>query len=954
MAKTNVLTILIALIVIMSATSVYAAHDVTITVDPDAANCNTLGDTFTITVENDFSSANNIAEVRIYEGTAGIVDFDCGPAPSGWSLFDFTADFGYCEYKAQGGNAIQPDSSVDFTFDAVMSSDACFSEFLISTLDDAQPIGEHKYTSPKVYIDCTLPVLTKTVGDPKVLIDPSCDPGITTCDYWIRQGVPIDISASDDEDVCDLGIDYCKWRVTLDGVVGDWTTEQNGPTLDWTIEYYEDSEHYLEIECYDLAGNMVPMTETEKVDDTPPTTTKEFFGPQKFEEGGLYGTVEWIDGVTTIELTATDGGDICAIGVDKTWYRISLVDDIVCREPLNRCNPSGATSGWIEWDGTPIGDIPESCHLMEFYSVDELGNTEDVQTNCFFVDKTPPTVTKTHDDGMVEGHDDALTETDGVFHWTTSDMETYFTCVDEGPHPSGDEVLCLKVGYDDADGQGNYGYITDRYCDGDLDAEGYCCFDMSTSGLSFYFNKFEESLHSLEYYCYDAVEKESDEEIQYYKVDDTPPTIEKVIFDPKYGTCPPPQGFDSPDKCYITDQSVIDVIVEDPDPTEMGCNSDAVECFYIYKWNGETFGPSPYFYEPGTQITFGEDSMHNLTITCYDILGNEVMDEEAFYVDLIPPETTKTIGDPLVTAYWPKGCIPLDGPTGAVAQIFDGGDILLPPPCGEEEAEWITSQTLITLESFDVKSGVEKIKWRNLIVPGEAGEDICGHVRRIEGDMCNPGYYMDFVNKSDPNWADWNVYDVPFTKNEDSCHIIEYWAVDNVGNEEILQWNCVFVDNQPPTMEKLVGEPQVLKGDDMYITQQTPITLTCTDNDGQLHPVDHVTFEHRYKTADECADLDGIAFPEEWTPIEGTTSNDPYVLEAVFNFPEDSCHAHEARCIDGLGNVGEVLTEIDIVDTVGPEINATIVGPWANCPDNNDSECIIIDGVTTIDVVAVD
>ena len=59
-------------------------HDANITITPDVANCDELGATFTVNVENDASSDDNIFEVRIYEGTFGVVEFDCGPAPTGW------------------------------------------------------------------------------------------------------------------------------------------------------------------------------------------------------------------------------------------------------------------------------------------------------------------------------------------------------------------------------------------------------------------------------------------------------------------------------------------------------------------------------------------------------------------------------------------------------------------------------------------------------------------------------------------------------------------------------------------------------------------------------------------------------------------------------------------------------------------------------------------------------
>ncbi|MCK4808814.1 MAG: hypothetical protein KAS90_04285, partial [Candidatus Aenigmarchaeota archaeon] len=138
----------------MSAFAVSAAtHDAIITITPEYANCNGLGNIFILNVENDVSSADSIFEGRIYSGTKGISEFYCGPAPLGWTLSDYAGgdpnlpDYGYCEYKTEwdGPAVIDPSENLNFTFNATMWSEECFSEFLISTLDNKRPEGEHEY-----------------------------------------------------------------------------------------------------------------------------------------------------------------------------------------------------------------------------------------------------------------------------------------------------------------------------------------------------------------------------------------------------------------------------------------------------------------------------------------------------------------------------------------------------------------------------------------------------------------------------------------------------------------------------------------------------------------------------------------------------------------------------------------------------------------------------------------
>ena len=168
LAKNSLLTCFLAAVVfcVVLVPGVAAQHDAIVTITPNIANCEELGNTFTVNVENDVSSADDIFEVRIYSGTYGISDFVCGPAPSGWALYDFTSQYGYCEYKTEqyGANVIEPGEDVDFTFDATMEYTAeCYSEFLVSTLDNKQPVGEHEYNWPQVYIDCTPPEIDKTL-----------------------------------------------------------------------------------------------------------------------------------------------------------------------------------------------------------------------------------------------------------------------------------------------------------------------------------------------------------------------------------------------------------------------------------------------------------------------------------------------------------------------------------------------------------------------------------------------------------------------------------------------------------------------------------------------------------------------------------------------------------------------------------------------------------------------
>src|SRR4030042_5461788 len=244
---------------VLNVGSVSAEHEATITISPDITNCDTLGNTFTVNVSNNGGSLDDILQVEIYKAPAGITNFVCGPAPQpGWTLFSFTDR---CIYVTElvSPDKIAPSENLNFTFDAIMSSDTCASEFRVVSVDDAFPQGDRDTNLIDVEIDCTFPVIVKDVGTPKI--------AGSGFDYWVTENTLITLSAFDNltTDECNLGIDYCQYRITVDGVAGDWILVKNGEVLDWSFYFKEDSSHYLEVECYDIAGHKAILTETDKV-----------------------------------------------------------------------------------------------------------------------------------------------------------------------------------------------------------------------------------------------------------------------------------------------------------------------------------------------------------------------------------------------------------------------------------------------------------------------------------------------------------------------------------------------------------------------------------------------------------------------------------------------------------------------------------------------------------------
>ncbi|MFH1257227.1 MAG: hypothetical protein V1494_08130 [Candidatus Diapherotrites archaeon] len=960
-------------------------------------------------------------------------------------------------------------------------------------------------------VDGRAPTITKNVIGPQLMNGEGCPNGPGDGEEcWVQDHeTTITVSVEDTliEGGCNppSGVDYCDFTITLDGVPNDsWRIDAEQGAVYDEIVFEEDSVHVLGITCYDVAGNDVTDTETFRVDSTPPETDKTFNGPQKIDEKG----VEWIDGVTTVTLTSDDPeaettpeGVDCSIGVDKTWYANELADgESACFNPNNAeyChavlrNPYDAEgakeciddaqvyceenwdedwdswaacvedlahnncdvdSRWHLYDGNPIPKDEESCHILQYFSIDELGNTEDMQTNCFFVDKTPPAISKDvgdnkvplcslDDEGTVIVDESEMNKIKGEFGltvtkedigdsikwtfdfdeedisghtstgaqviiandsvplftlgwspgestsapvykpysggwgaattvlpagmsvsgnynetyyeivipkdalggcpyywaingeatapqalgtsssvqenypanwgrwtatnaaqggnadnwWVTTKTPITLNCEDVGPHPSGDVTIYWKWRFDGG-----------AWNEGSYQGESY----------DLYFN--EESVHDLEFWCQDAVQKESEHDTETFRVDDTPPEIDKSMLGEEevdyLGDCPPQ---DEEDICFVADngRGGVHIDVSDPDPTTMGCNVDNSTCNYELWWQttlancqeyvgpdhlyndgtGECFVEGGQFGEDGTDILFTQDSTHRLVVNCEDALGNEMnTDTEYFKVDSTPPVTTKTYGEPA----YPEN-------------INEPG----PYP------HWITSDTPITLEATDNKVGVDKTFWRYAVVDNQWCETEASGCSTYDGEL-----------------PDFTEYTGTVTLPEESCHLIEFYSKDLLGNTEKANRQCVFVDNSAPEVDKNVGENKVAceEGEvcDYYINQNTPISLSCEDV--LPHPVGNVSLWYHYRYAKTCDDL-GTATWSELVDTEG---------EPIY-FTEDSCHELEYYCEDALGNTSDTFSEIDIVDTQPPEITSSIDGPSIVI-----GEKTYIDTVTKIHIEATD
>ncbi|MGC8812007.1 MAG: Ig-like domain-containing protein, partial [Candidatus Aenigmatarchaeota archaeon] len=446
--------------------------------------------------------------------------------------------------------------------------------------------------------------------DPKIV----CEQG-QGCDYWITQQTKIILNCTDQQPH-PSGHVTLYWRYKVDdGQFTNWLEETDG-YVEFTFS--EDSVHTLEYYCKDVLGNTESThTEIDKVDTVPPTTTKTYGQPLVEAQGGY---PKWINSSTPITLTATDGGAFCAVGVDKIYWRNTVVGDSYCQSDYN-CQNIVGQGYFVEYTG-PFTKPEESCHLIEYYAIDKLGNVEPVKKQCVFVENTPPVSQKTLG---TPKHACLPNETlEGITDcwYVTQNTEVNLSCSDVTPHPVNQVKIYYKIDWKNES--------SDQWTEGQWQQAG--------DKVSFKYNK--DSYHKLTWYCVDALGNKEQEHVELDIVDTQAPVSQKSFI----GTAIPCSQLHCAvsGECdyYITQNTTIKLTCSDQQPHPV----DHEKIYYRYFVDGQLKQNWTLYEEP---IQYNEDSEHRLEWYCVDELGNQEQTHvEIDRVDTTPPETNKTIGDP--------------------------------------------------------------------------------------------------------------------------------------------------------------------------------------------------------------------------------------------------------------------------------------------------------------------
>jgi len=342
-------------------------------------------------------------------------------------------------------------------------------------------------------------------------------------------------------------------------------------------------------------------------------------------------------------------------------------------------------------------------------------------------------------------------------------------------------------------------------------------------------------------------------------------------------------------------------------------------------------------YEP---FTIGIEGQHTILIRSYDNLGNvSSVYGDVVYVDATSPELSISIGDPKY-----------QGP----------------------ENFYVTSDAIFTINAFDTESGISQVvyrvdsgAWLPYIPFKLAGDG--AHVVEYKGvdNVGNAGAIQAlhvFVDNVSPDTSfvrgensymtsqqeifisplsllslnsvdsgagvaairyrvdggEWKNYE-PFSAENAGVHIIEYAAIDYLGNVEVVETVKVVTDDAPPVTALYLGSPNYETSGVMYISDSTVVELRATDS-----------FSGKAKTYYK---VDG----GEWVDYA------PFVIET------EGVHTIAYKSVDNVGNGEDVKIYTVIVDASSP---MTIIG--ASEPKYRNGDMFYVTSNTAIVVNAID
>ncbi|MFH1503608.1 MAG: hypothetical protein ABIE36_03040 [Candidatus Diapherotrites archaeon] len=357
-------------------------------------------------------------------------------------------------------------------------------------------VGKVDSESKAFIVDTVAPTITRTVGEPKI-----CN-GESECDLYVATTTEICVTSIDPQphpvDDVQLICEYYWGDDPQELYPGHGVYQVDlGVGGTGCFYYAEDSYHTLTCRATDALGNTNESVWFDIVDAKAPNTDLGYTEP-------LYATQTsvWINTATEVVLTGTDS-EPHPVGGVTTHYRYKIVDEMYCLE-----RQSQEIIDLIDWGEIifqiytePFGIPEESCHAIEYYSVDVLGNEELHKYEFVFADHTPPVLNKEVGKPSHECTElDLFDVCEDSWDWkVTMATPIYLSCVDSQPHPSGVKELCYRILWEGEE------------------IEQWTCAQEDHVTVTFQ----EECEHTLEFYCVDNVGKTSETDSEVFKVEGT-------------------------------------------------------------------------------------------------------------------------------------------------------------------------------------------------------------------------------------------------------------------------------------------------------------------------------------------------------------------------------------------------------------------------------------------------
>ncbi|MGC9308699.1 MAG: OmpL47-type beta-barrel domain-containing protein, partial [Thermoplasmatota archaeon] len=165
------------------------------------------------------------------------------------------------------------------------------------------------------------------------------------------------------------------------------------------------------------------------------------------------------------------------------------------------------------------------------------------------------------------------------------------------------------------------------------------------------------------------------------------------------------------------------------------------------------------------------------------------------------------------------------------------------------------------------------------------------------GSGVNTTFYRVWHNGS---WTNWTLYSTGFLMDGEGIYYLEYYSIDQSGNNESIQNETFQTDNAVPTTTLSIGQPHHVTAT-TYVSAATPFTLTAIDN-----PVDNQS---------------GVNVT--WYTIDGLFYvNSSFTLEG---YP-DGWHTITWGSRDYVGNNESGNTRTVYLDAMSPDTHHSVQG----------------------------